>query len=77
MRLDPEDKGRDDRGKDRRGSNGKVLGSHLLWNVLHRYREGPDDPAAAAQQDKMTELMVGAALGCLALGVIGLVWFLL
>jgi hypothetical protein len=74
LKLEGEDKGRDDRGKDRRGSSGKILGSDMLWNVLHRYRDVPDDPELAAQQDRLAEVMVAAALGCAALGVIAVVW---
>lgn len=74
LNIDAQDKGRDGRGRDRRGSDGRILGSHMLWNVLHRYRDAPDDPDLAAQQDKALEMMVAAALGCVALGLIALAW---
>lgn len=76
LKVEAEDPGRDTRGRDRRGSDGRILGSNMLWNVLHRYRDVPDDPELAAQQDRMAELAVGAGLGFLALGIIGLAWML-
>ena len=76
LKLEGEDASRDDRGKDRRGSNGKILGSNQLWNLLHRYRDVPEDPEAAAQQDKQLELLAAGALGVIALGVVALAWLL-
>lgn len=74
LSIEAQDKGRDGRGRDRHGSDGRILGSHMLWNVLHRYRDIPDDPELAAQQDKALEMMVAAALGCAALGLLALGW---
>jgi hypothetical protein len=76
LKLEGEDASRDDRGKDRRGSNGKILGSNQLWNVLHRYRDVPEDAEAAAQQDKQLEVLVVGALGVIALGIVAIAWML-
>ena len=44
--------------------------------MLHRYRDAPDDPDLAAEQDRMMEVMVAGALGLMALGVVALAWVL-
>ena len=74
LKVNSEDEGRDTRGRDRRGSNGKILGSHLLWNVLHRYREFPEDEEQAAQQAKMLELMIAGGLAFMAVALVLGIW---
>ncbi|NVJ08512.1 Immediate early protein ICP0 [Myxococcus sp. AM001] len=62
-----EDAGQDDGdARRRRGTNGR-LGARMLWNVLHRFRSGPDDGAVAeAQWDRVT---FGALLALLAIAL--------
>jgi hypothetical protein len=76
LKINPDDLSKDARGRDRRGSEGKILGSNMLWNVLHRYRESPEDEELAAQQDRMMEVMIAAGLGFTALAVIAFIWML-
>lgn len=44
-------------GRDRRGTD-KKLGSHMLWNVLHKLRDSPEDDAVKREQ--WSQLAFGA-----------------
>ncbi|QRN98551.1 hypothetical protein JRI60_05750 [Archangium violaceum] len=46
-------------GHDRRGTN-KRLGSHMLWNVLHRFRDPPE--LSALEREKWSQVAFGAIL---------------
>ena len=75
LKLDEQDKQRERRG-DRWSRPGKVLGSHMLWNVLHRFRGGPDDESGT-QRDLMNQLVLGAALAFFGAALIAVIWMLL
>ncbi|AEI64441.1 hypothetical protein [Corallococcus macrosporus] len=67
-----EDDSRDQDGRRERGTE-RRLGARMLWNVLHRFRSGPEDGAVAqAQWDRLTLGALLALLG-IALGVAALV----
>ncbi|NOK05837.1 Immediate early protein ICP0 [Myxococcus xanthus] len=61
-----EDAQQDGDAQRRRGTN-RRLGARMLWNVLHRFRAGPDDGAVAeGQWDRVT---FGALLVLLAIAL--------
>lgn len=53
----------------------KRLGSHMLWNVLHRFRADPEDSAEA--QAEYNRLIFGAVLALVGLGLAGVVFLAL
>jgi hypothetical protein len=52
------------------GSN-RRLGAHMLWNVLHRFRDDPEDSAVAREQ--WERLSFGALLALVGLALVGAV----
>ena len=50
------------------GTSNKRLGSNMLWNILHRFRDGPEDEAE--QKDVMDRLAFGAALFLVAVAIV-------
>lgn len=61
-----EDEAQDRNTRRQRGTNGR-LGARMLWNVLHRFRSGPEDGAVAeGQWDRLT---FGALLVLLAIAL--------
>lgn len=75
-RLEARDAAAAEKGPQRGRSSNKVLGSNLLWNVLHRVREDAEDSALLQDNwDKLTFgallLLVFVALVVVALVVVG------
>lgn len=61
----------DDGGAHRLGTTNKRLGRNLFWNVLHRFRDDPDD--SALEQERWDRMTFGAVLVLVGVGLLVIV----
>jgi hypothetical protein len=70
--VTPEKRGMDDAAPElhRHDGTSKRLGANMLWNVLHRFRGGPED--SAIEKEKFSQLAFGAILAFVGLMLLGI-----
>jgi hypothetical protein len=68
VRADAERLGGDEAPLDRWKGRAKRLGRNMLWNVLHRFRAGPED--SAIENEKWDQIAFGAVLAIVGMMVL-------
>jgi hypothetical protein len=63
---DEQDQQDPNNGRDRRGTN-KRLGANMLWNVLHRFRDSPED--SAIEREKWDQIAFAAMMALVGMGL--------